>query len=113
MDNQNITLDYKITIPVLKGTATLTVREWSFVLSEKSLYGAGETRFKNQYCVTYNDGSREDLEITSNFIQEKQNIFQDGVDKDAVATDFIIESISNYLFDVTDELDEEMNRYAP
>ena len=46
MNNSKVsTLDFTITVPVLTGKATLTVKEYSWVLSEKSLYGAGETRY--------------------------------------------------------------------
>lgn len=104
------TLDFTITVPVLTGKATLAVKEYSWVLSEKSLYGAGETRYGSSVELTYNDDG-DDLEIVSNANQEKQNVFKDGDDKNTVALAFINASISNYLFDVTEELDKELKQY--
>lgn len=113
MTNKTITFEYEIKMPLLTGYATLKIKEWSFILSEKSLYGAGTTRFSHTITLNYNglnsNNDNDNLEIISFSSQEKQSIFKPDDDLDTVAKAFIEKSISNYLFEITEELEQEQN----
>lgn len=75
MSEQKITFEFFQSVTILGGTATLSIIESSYVLPEKSLYGAGETRHKTDAKITYNHSGTEHTVIYW-IIPDKQNILK-------------------------------------
>lgn len=75
MKNDIETFNFSHCIRIMNGFAKILVIEHSFVLSEKSIYGAGTTRYKNAALITYTNSTDEEHVILSTSNQNKQNSF--------------------------------------
>jgi len=100
--SENIeTFYYEITTPVLIGVAKLTVKEYSYVLSDKSLYGAGTTRHRSELLITYCVESEDEvINIKEIFWSDKQNLLDINLSKedmDKYAVSYINKSVSDML----------------
>lgn len=75
MSESKITFEFSQSVTILGGTATLSIVESSYVLPEKSLYGAGQTRHKTDAKITYNHSGDEYTVIYWN-TPEKQSLLK-------------------------------------
>lgn len=106
MSNQlTPTFSFSHTIDVLNLKATLEINESSFVLSEKSLYGAGTTRYQSQVSIILTDLSGDSVTRMTRMNQEQQNVIdlESDISKEEQAKLFLFNYFSNSIFFNEDE----------
>lgn len=74
MSNEIETFSFNHTMPVLADKARIEIREFAETLSEKSLYGAGTTRYRSTVKVYFIDQFNEDHLVISLMPNNKQDI---------------------------------------